>query len=78
MAIDLEEALDRMVNGQRLGELRAPSLRILKLWARNRITAAPDDAQLHHLEAQIDAVIEHRRRHPLPRPVTVPHFDSDV
>lgn len=75
MAVDLDAALAVRVHGQRLGDMPPSALRILKLWNRNRLTAAPDDAKLLLLESQIEAVLTHRRLHPLPRPTFVHGFD---
>lgn len=71
----LQDALNTVVRGFRLGDLGTLSLRTVKLWIRNRLTAAPDDPALLRLAGQIDLVSQYRRFVPLPRPAFVPGFD---
>lgn len=71
----LQDALNTVVRGFRLGDLGPLSLRTVKLWNRNRLSAAPEDPALLRLADQIELVCQHRRTVPLPRPAFVPGFD---
>lgn len=71
----LDDALNTTVNRQRLGDLRPPALRILKLWCTNKLNAAPDDPQLVLLEQKIEMVLKFRIANPLPHPFRAPGFD---